>query len=160
MLRALLTDDSITHVTTLTRRPLPSWIVLPGGTSATSADSSPTHPKLTAITQTSFLSYSKDLLVEHDACIWALGSTQRGKTEAEYTEFTLGYVKAFLEDLKSSGRVKHNEEGASSVGTVEKPFRFLFVSGEGADSTEKSRTLFARVKVRQTLRIIFHVNMY
>lgn len=156
MLRALLLDDSITHVTTLTRRPLPSWIVLPGGTNATSttassdSNSSPTHPKLTAITQTSFLSYSKDLLAEHDACIWALGVSQIGKTEAEYTEVTLGYVKAFLKDLKDSGRVvqTQGEEGGDSTGSVQKPFTFLFVTGEGVDSTEKSRTLYARVKVR------------
>lgn len=156
MLRALLLDDSITHVTTLTRRPLPSWIVLPGGTNATSttassdSNSSPTHPKLTAITQTSFISYPKDLLAEHDACIWALGVSQIGKTEAEYTEVTLGYVKAFLEDLKDSGRVSQTqgEEGGDSMESGREPFRFLFVTGEGVDSTEKSRTLYARVKVR------------
>lgn len=155
MLRALLSDDSITHVTTLTRRPLPSWIVLPGGTNATPTDSnatasvSPSHPKLTAITHKSFLSFPKDLLAEHDACVWALGSTQRGKTEAEYTEMTLGYVQAFLEGLKESGKVSQGGAVGAAAGTGgEKPFRFLFVSGEGADSTEKSRTLFARIKVR------------
>lgn len=144
ILRALLSDDSVTKVTTLTRRPLPSWIVLPGGSNATSSgsDASPTHPKLTAITHPSFLSYPKDLLAEHDACIWALGSTQVGKTEAEYTEFTLRYVQAFLKDLKESGRV-------SAGATSEKPFRFFYISGEGADSKEQSSKLFARIKVRR-----------
>lgn len=158
MLRALLADDSITHVTTLTRRPLPSWIILPGGTNATPTDSpsttfSPSHPKLTAITHTSFLSYPKDLLAEHDACVWALGSSQRGKTEAEYTEFTLGYVQAFLDALKESGRVSQGPSAAAGARS-ERPFRFLFVSGEGADSTEKSKTLFARIKVRTDFDIL------
>ena len=37
------------------------------------------------------------------------------------------------------------EKGASAEGS---PFRVVFDSGKGADSTEKSRILFARVKVR------------
>lgn len=150
MLRALLLDDSVTHVTTITRRPLPSWIVLPGGQNvAEDSGASPTHPKLTNVVQSNFTSYPKDLLLEHDACIWALGSTTRGKAAAEYTEFTYGYIKSFLENLKASGRVTPVAEGGT--GSVEKPFRFFYLSGEGADSSEKSRMLFARVKVRRTL---------
>lgn len=141
MLRALLADDAVTHVTTLTRRPLPSWIVLSGGINVTSdpdPKASPMHPKLTAVVHPSFLSYSRELFVEHDACLWALGASQIGKTEAEYTELTLGYVQAFLDGFKKSGRMEN---------TSEKPFRFLFVSGEGADQTEKSGQMFARIKV-------------
>ncbi|KAA1476155.1 hypothetical protein DENSPDRAFT_843058 [Dentipellis sp. KUC8613] len=137
-LRALLQDESFTHVTTLTRRRLPSWIELPGGTKASSSDGSPTHPRLTALTQPTFAEYSPDIrpvLAQQDSCIWALGSTSSGKSEEEYTELTVGYLKSVLDALKEAG-----------VGTKEKPFRFVFVSGNGADSNEKSMILFARVK--------------
>jgi hypothetical protein len=36
----------------------------------------------------------------------------------------------------------------STLGTKEQPFRFIYVSGEGADQTEKSRQLFGRIKGR------------
>ncbi|TFY56955.1 hypothetical protein EVG20_g8727 [Dentipellis fragilis] len=137
-LRVLLQDESFTHVTTLTRRRLPSWIELPGGTKASSPDSSPTHPRLTTLTQPTFAEYSSDIrsvLPGQDACIWALGSSSSGKSEEEYTELIIGYLKTVLDALKEAG-----------VGTEEKPFRFVFVSGDGADSSEKSMILFARVK--------------
>ena len=124
----------------LGRRPLPSWVVLPGGTAAPSADASPTHPKLTALTMPSFLTYSPELqamLKEQDACIWALGSSQVGKTEEQYTELTEGFMMAHINALR-----------AASVGSIARPFRLVFISGEGADSSGKSKTLFARVKVR------------
>jgi hypothetical protein len=57
-------------------------------------------------------------------------------TEKDYTEMTVGYVDSFLDAAK-----------AANVGGAEKPFRFAFVSGMGVDSTEKSSTLFARIKV-------------
>lgn len=34
------------------------------------------------------------------------------------------------------------------MATKEKPFRFIYVSGEGADQTEKARALFGRIKGR------------
>jgi hypothetical protein len=36
----------------------------------------------------------------------------------------------------------------SSLGTSSNPFRFVFVSGEGADQNEKGRALFSRIKGR------------
>ncbi len=59
-------------------------------------------------------------------------------SEAKYTEITVGYFNSFLNVLKEM-----------AVGTEESPFRVVFVSGKGADSTEKSRMLFERVKVRK-----------
>jgi len=76
--------------------------------------------------------------VEHDACIWALGTPAVGMSEAEYTEITVGYLDAFLDVLN-----------AKAVGTAAaSPFRIVFVSGGGADSTETSRVLYSRVKGR------------
>jgi hypothetical protein len=87
-----------------------------------------------------FLTYPpaiKETIAQHDACIWALGTSSVGMSEAEYTEITVGYFQSFLNVLKEK-----------VVGTEESPFRVVFISGKGADSTEKSRILFARVKVR------------
>ena len=139
ILRSLLADDGVSQVTYLGRRFLPPWVVLPGGTS-TDGGTSPTHPKLTTIEHNDFLSYPpaiKETIAQHDACIWALGISTTGMSEAKYTEITVGYFNTFLNVLK--------EKGAGAEGS---PFRVVFVSGKGADSTEKSRMLFARVKVR------------
>jgi hypothetical protein len=138
ILRSLLTDNAVSQVTYLGRRPLPPWVVLPGGTSTDGA--SPTHPKLVTIEHKDFLTYPpaiQETIAQHDACIWALGISAVGMSEAKYTEITVGYFNSFLDVLKEK-----------AAGTKESPFRVVFVSGKGADSTEKSRTLFARVKVR------------
>jgi hypothetical protein len=79
----------------------------------------------------------QETIAEHDACIWALGVSTAGMSEDKYTEITVGYLSAFLDALKEKG-----------VGTAASPFRVVFVSGLGADSTETSTTLFKRVKVR------------
>ena len=145
VLRVLLSDNSVSHVTYLGRRPLPPWVVLPGGTS--DADKPPTHPKLFTIEHKDFLTYPsalKEKLAEHDACIWALGTTSVGMSEEKYTEITVGYFDTLLDALKEKG-----------VGTAESPFRVVFVSGMGADSKETSRTLFERVKVRNYLDTSF-----
>ena len=141
ILRVLLADNGVSHVTYLGRRPLPPWVVLPGSTSPNTDDASPTHPKLSTIEHKDFLSFPPALqqtIAEHDACIWALGISTVGLSEDKYTEITVGYLDTLLNALKATG-----------AGAVEKPFRVVFVSGMGADSKEKSRTLFSRVKVRK-----------
>jgi hypothetical protein len=60
-------------------------------------------------------------------------------SEDKYAEITVGYFGAFLDAVKEKG-----------VGTAASPFRVVFVSGQGADSKETSRVLFARVKVRDS----------
>ncbi|KAI0036242.1 hypothetical protein K488DRAFT_41616, partial [Vararia minispora EC-137] len=145
ILRTLLADEAVTHVTVLARRPFPSWVVLPGGTPAKSPKDSPMHPKLSTSVLSSFHTYPSDVLKEHEACIWALGKSQRGMTEGDYTEMTVGFVDSFLEAAKEIG-----------VGSKEKPFRFIFISGRHADSAEKSSLLFARVKGKAENHLIKH----
>ncbi|KAI0252952.1 hypothetical protein BJV78DRAFT_1390199 [Lactifluus subvellereus] len=138
ILRVLLADSGVSHVTYLGRRPLPPWVVLPGGTSADNA--SPTHPKLSTIEHNDFLTYPSTLqrtIAEHDACIWALGISAVGMSEDKYTEITVGYLDTLLSALKET-----------DAGTTESPFRIVFISGQGADSKENSRVLFSRVKGR------------
>ncbi|THH20387.1 hypothetical protein EW146_g999 [Bondarzewia mesenterica] len=123
-LRVLLGNPSVSHVTTITRRPLPAWVKLPDSPPATAPDASPTHPKLTSLTLSSFLSYPKELfptIAEHDACIWALGTSSQGVTESQYIEITEGYLKVFMDALKDCG-----------AGSVEKPFRVVFGRAENA----------------------------
>ena len=138
VLRSLLTDNSISQVTYLGRRPLQPWVVLPGGTSRDGE--SPTHPKLVTLEHKDFSTYPpaiQETIAQHDACIWALGVSTVRMSEADYTKITVGYFNAFLNVLKEK-----------AAGTEGSPFRVVFLSAKGADSTEKSRTLFARVKVR------------
>ncbi|KAI0053889.1 hypothetical protein FA95DRAFT_10895 [Auriscalpium vulgare] len=133
ILRALLSDPAIDAVTVLARRPLPDWVNLPSTGSAT-------HPKLSTISDFDFLHYTPDLqatVAAHDACIWALGKSTVGLSEEAYTELTYGFFEAFLNTLKA-GSAAHKDH----------PYRIVFVSGGGTDSTEKSHILYARVKGR------------
>ena len=147
-LRALLVDEQVTQVTVLVRRRLPSWVELPGGTPAASNNGSPTHPKLRTEIITDFKSYSPQLLAGHDGAIWALGKSTVGMHEDEYTEMTVGDIDTFISATKEAG-----------VGSPGSPFRVAFISGNSVDSTEMSRLLFARVKVRLcTLKLFCVVN--
>ena len=57
-------------------------------------------------------------------------------TEEEYTELTYEYTLAAARALKEA-----------EAGSAEKPFRFVYISGENADPTGKSGQMWARVKV-------------
>jgi uncharacterized protein YbjT (DUF2867 family) len=114
--RQALLDTAITKVTAIVRKPL----VLQ-------------HPKLNVIVHQDFLNFSSlsNILKEHDACLWCLGISQnKVKNEEEYHTITYDYaVNAAKVMLQANPSIK-----------------FLFLSGMGADSKEKSRTLFARIK--------------
>ena len=143
ILRTLLEDPAITHVTALSRRPLPSWIVLPGN-SPTDADGSPTHPKLQTVIQPSFQGYSTEQLMNYDGCIWALGRWMPHASEQENAVVNVDYVDKFLEALPLDHRPPGN------------PFRFVYVSTGGASPEEKSFMAYLRIKVSQTaMHILF-----
>jgi uncharacterized protein YbjT (DUF2867 family) len=90
------------------------------------------HPKLQVIIQNDFLNYSNltEPFKQADACIWCLGVSQTLVTKEEYIKLTYDYTIAAAEAM-----LKANPN-----------ITFVFLSGMGADSKEKSRTLFARVK--------------
>lgn len=71
-------------------------------------------------------------LRDYDACFFCLGVSSAGMKEAEYTRVTYGYTMAAAEVL-----------ARQSPAMV-----FVYVSGEGTDSTERGRTMWARVKGR------------
>ena len=127
--RAALADPAVQQVTLLTRRPVPSWAVLPPNA----------QNKTETIIHKDFTTYSPDLahrLAGHDGLVWALGKSSLGMTEEEYTELPYGYTMAAARALKDAG-----------AGSTETPFHFVFVSGNRADPTEQSSQMWARVKV-------------
>ncbi|KAJ3556289.1 hypothetical protein NM688_g2104 [Phlebia brevispora] len=131
--RAALTDPDVTSITILMRREMPSWAAVPSNASQ----------KTTTIVHKDFTSYPPDLvgrLVQHDACIWAMGKSSLGMSEADYTSLTYAAPMSLAVALRDAGIGKNRPE--------DKPFRFVYVSGEGADPTDKSSQMWARVKGR------------
>ncbi|EMD34758.1 hypothetical protein CERSUDRAFT_125315 [Gelatoporia subvermispora B] len=130
--RAALNDPIVTSVTILSRRAIPSWAELPANASS----------KTEVILHEDFTSYPPELaqkLATHDACIWALGKASAGMNEQDYTKLTYDYPMAAARALKHAG---------VGTGRAENPFRFVYISGEAADPTEKSFMMWARVKGR------------
>ncbi|PIL27785.1 hypothetical protein GSI_10938 [Ganoderma sinense ZZ0214-1] len=128
--RAALADPSVSQVTLLTRRAIPSWAVLPPNA----------NEKTQVILHDDFKMYPPELargLAEHDALIWALGKTSLGMSEAQYTELTYTYAMNAATALKDAG-----------AGSPERPFRFVFISGVQANPKGESRQMWANVKGR------------
>ncbi len=90
------------------------------------------HPKIKTIIHQNFLDYStlSDVIKKHDAFLWCLGISQSQVSKEEYQTITYDYTIA----------------AANAVEKVNPEMTFLFLSGMGADSSEKSKTIFARVK--------------
>ncbi|WP_158625246.1 NAD(P)H-binding protein [Corallococcus terminator] len=93
-----------------------------------------THAKLDVVLHTDFTRYDSvvEKLTGHAACLWCLGTSQTQVTKAEYEVITYDYAVA----------------AATAMAAANPALRFCFLSGRGTDSTEQSRTLFARVKGR------------
>ncbi len=90
------------------------------------------HPKIKTVIHSNFLDYSglEELFKSYDAMVWALGISQTQVNKEQYHVITYDYTLA----------------AANAIQKANPDMAFLFVSGGGADSTEKSRTLFAREK--------------
>jgi uncharacterized protein YbjT (DUF2867 family) len=69
-------------------------------------------------------------LAGFDACFFCLGVTSSGMKEADYERVTYGLTLAAAEMLSR----------------VNAKMTFIYVSGAGTDSTEKGRSMWARVK--------------
>src|SRR5207237_7941049 len=91
-----------------------------------------THPKLHELVHSSFTDYSSvtTQLTGYDACFFCLGTSSAGMSEADYRvityDYTLAAARAFL----------HANAGKT----------FIYISGEGADSTENGKVMWARVR--------------
>jgi uncharacterized protein YbjT (DUF2867 family) len=92
------------------------------------------HDKLRVVIHEDFTDPApvRGLLAETDAVLWCLGTGQNDVPEAEYVRITYDTALAFARAL-----LAENPKAA-----------FIFLSGQGADPTERSRALFGRVKGR------------
>jgi uncharacterized protein YbjT (DUF2867 family) len=90
------------------------------------------HPKLRELIRSDFFDYSdaRDDLKGYDACFFCLGVSAAGMTEAAYYRLTY--------DLTISA--------AGALTEINPKLTFCYVSGEGTDSTERGRFMWARVK--------------
>lgn len=127
---AALADPSVSYITLLLRREIPSWADLPSNASE----------KSKTIIVKDFAQYPEEVISQisnYDGCVWALGKSVSGLSEEEYMKIHVDFPMAAVEALKKAG-----------VGSAEKPFNFVYVSGEGADPSQKSRFMWSRGKVR------------
>jgi uncharacterized protein YbjT (DUF2867 family) len=90
------------------------------------------HEKLRELVHANLLDLSaiEGELSGHDACFFCLGVTSAGTSEQEYERITYGIPVAAAQTL-----VKLNPG-----------MTFVYVSGSGADSSEKGSTMWARIK--------------
>jgi uncharacterized protein YbjT (DUF2867 family) len=92
------------------------------------------HPKVREIVHADLfhLQSIEQELTGLDACFYCLGATAAGKSEAEYARINHDMTLAVAETLAR----------------VDPDMTFVYVSGMGTDSTERGRTMWARVKGR------------
>lgn len=90
------------------------------------------HPKLKEVILKDFIDPApiKEDLKGYDAVFFCLGVSAGGMKEADYCRITYDYTINFAKAFKEV-----NPEGA-----------FIYVSGQGTDSSEKGRMMWARVK--------------
>lgn len=89
------------------------------------------HPKLKELLVPDFLALpARDgRLQGYDACFFCAGVTSVGKAEPDFTVATYDTTMAFARAIGPNPQLT-----------------FIYVSGAGTDSTEKGRTMWARVK--------------
>jgi hypothetical protein len=102
------------------------------------------HPKLRELLHNDFLDFSaiQDQLSGFDACFFCLGVSSAGMSEEQYTRVTYGFTIA----------------AARVLAKLNPNMTFIYVSGMGTDSSERGRSMWARVKGRtenELLRLPF-----
>jgi len=103
------------------------------------------HPKLRELVHTNFFDYSaiERQLTGYDACFFSLGVSSAGMDEAKYTHLTYDLTLA----------------AATTLARLNLQMTFVYVSGAGTDSTERGRSMWARVKGKtenDLLKLPFH----
>jgi uncharacterized protein YbjT (DUF2867 family) len=92
------------------------------------------HDKLREIVHADLTSYAsiESELVGYSACLFCLGVSAAGMSEQDYTRVTYDVTLA----------------AAQVLARLSPAMTFIYVSGEGTDSTETKRAMWARVKGR------------
>jgi uncharacterized protein YbjT (DUF2867 family) len=90
------------------------------------------HEKLRELFHKDFTDFTavESELAGYDACFFCLGVSSAGMKEPDYTRVTYDYTLA----------------AAQVLARVSPSMTFIYVSGSGTDSTEKGRSMWARVK--------------
>lgn len=90
------------------------------------------HPKLVEIIHNDFLNFRdiEDNFKNQNLCFYCIGVYTGLVPEIEFSKITIDYTKAFATTLKTNSP----------------DCEFCFLSGQGADSSEKSSIMFARGK--------------
>ena len=93
-----------------------------------------THPKVTEVLHRDFTDFSAltERFRQVDACFFCLGVSSAGMTEAAYSAITYDVTIA----------------AARALVAANPAMVFCYVSGAGTDSTERGRSMWARVKGR------------
>lgn len=91
-----------------------------------------THPKLTEVLHDDFLNFNPiaDYFKDQQVCFFCIGVYTGAVGREEFRKITVDYTKTFADMLR-----KQNAET-----------RFCFLSGAGADQSEKSKLMFAQDK--------------
>ncbi len=91
-------------------------------------------PKLSNLVHADLWTYAGDepTLIGYDACFFCLGVTSSGKSEEAYSHLTYDATLA----------------AATVLARLNPTMVFTYVSGQGTDSSEKGRSMWARVKGR------------
>jgi hypothetical protein len=99
-----------------------------------------THPKLTEIVHKDFQNIApiETQLKNYNACFFCLGVSSVGMKEPEYFKLTYDLTVHFAE----------------TVSRLNPDMTFCYVSGAGTDSTEKGRSMWARVKGKTENKLI------
>ncbi|HUP88582.1 MAG TPA: NAD(P)H-binding protein [Longimicrobiales bacterium] len=114
-LRECLNDPQVNEVLAVVRKP-----------------SGVKHAKLRELIHSDFTDYAAigTQLNGYDACLFCLGTSSAGMSEAEYKVITYDYTLAAARIL-----IQRNPA-----------LTFIYISGEGADPTEQGRVMWARVR--------------
>ena len=125
VLDAMLNNSAVTKISILTRRDIPMIKDRP-------------DPRVNVIKHTDFNSYPPSVLSQlkgASGCVWALGISQTKVNAEDYVKITKDYT---MRAARAFSEIEREENG---------PFRFVYVSGEGATQTPGRFTmLFGRVK--------------
>ena len=103
------------------------------------------HPKLRELVHANFFDYSviESQLSGFDACFFSLGVSSAGMDEAKYTHLTYDLTLA----------------ASATLARLNPQMTFVYISGAGTDSTERGRSMWARVKGKtenDLLKLPFH----
>ncbi|KAJ7292988.1 hypothetical protein C8J57DRAFT_1267804 [Mycena rebaudengoi] len=123
VLRNCLASPHVTHLSILTRR----QFALPQDGLNTEKAQIIVHEDYT-----SYPSNVMEMLKGAEGCVWAQGISQSQVSKEDYIRITYDYPMA----------------AAKAFSVLSDKFNFVYVSGEGADPTEKTPILFGKIKGR------------